>query len=97
MQKKRDRNVPNEIHILFVMLNPAALRKAKIVYTFGLSECNRVKGNNRAVCLEKEYVMRTLLNYRIFVVRSVSFKNLCCGPFLKFVFLQENSIVTHLM
>ena len=23
--------------------NPAALRKAKIVYNFGLSECNRVK------------------------------------------------------
>ena len=25
------------------MLNPIALRKAKIVYNFGLSECNRVK------------------------------------------------------
>ena len=24
--------------------NPTALRKAKIVYNFGLSECNRVKG-----------------------------------------------------
>ena len=24
--------------------NPIALRKAKIVYNFGLSECNRVKG-----------------------------------------------------
>ena len=24
-------------------LNPNALRKAKIVYNFGLSECNRVK------------------------------------------------------
>ena len=24
-------------------LNPFALRKAKIVYNFGLSECNRVK------------------------------------------------------
>ena len=24
-------------------LNPIALRKAKIVYNFGLSECNRVK------------------------------------------------------
>ena len=27
-------------------LNPIALKKAKIVYNFGLSECNRVKGNN---------------------------------------------------
>ena len=25
--------------------NPIALRKAKIVYNFGLSECNRVKQN----------------------------------------------------
>ena len=25
------------------MLNPIALRKAKIVYSFGLSECSRVK------------------------------------------------------
>ena len=24
--------------------NPVALRKAKIVYNFGLSECNRIKG-----------------------------------------------------
>ena len=24
-------------------LNPVALRKAKIVYNFGLSDCNRVK------------------------------------------------------
>ena len=27
-------------------LNPIALRKAKIVHNFGLSECNRVKGKN---------------------------------------------------
>ena len=26
------------------VFNPIALRKAKIVYNFGLSECNRVKG-----------------------------------------------------
>ena len=25
-------------------LNPSALRKAKIVYSFGLHECSRVKG-----------------------------------------------------
>ena len=28
----------------FWVLNPIALRKAKIVYNFGLSECSRVKG-----------------------------------------------------
>ena len=27
-----------------IHLNPTALRKAKIVYNFGLSECSRVKG-----------------------------------------------------
>ena len=27
----------------YLLLNPIALRKAKIVYNFGLSECNRVK------------------------------------------------------
>ena len=29
---------------LLVQLNSIALRKAKIVYNFGLSKCNRVKG-----------------------------------------------------
>ena len=28
---------------LDALFNPFALRKAKIVYTFGLSECNKVK------------------------------------------------------
>ena len=29
--------------------NPIALRKAKIVFNFGLSECNRVKGKKSAL------------------------------------------------
>ena len=29
-----------------VTINPIALKRAKIVYNFGLSECNRVKGKN---------------------------------------------------
>ena len=29
-----------------ILFNPIALRKAKIVYNFGLSECSRVKSNN---------------------------------------------------
>ena len=33
-------NIPFQIG---VTLNPIALRKAKIVYNFGLSECNRVE------------------------------------------------------
>ena len=28
-----------------LLFNPIALRKAKIVYNFGLSECNRVKNS----------------------------------------------------
>ena len=31
-------------HICHEGINPIALRKAKIVHNFGLSECNRVKG-----------------------------------------------------
>ena len=30
----------------FLQFKPIALRKAKIVYNFGLSECNRVEGTN---------------------------------------------------
>ena len=32
-----------KVLIIFVAINPFALRKAKIAYNFGLSECNRVK------------------------------------------------------
>ena len=35
------KNVNHNIYLW--RLNPIALRKAKIVYNFGLSECNRVK------------------------------------------------------
>ena len=36
-------------------MNPFALRKAKIVYNFGLSECNRVKKNNCAFKGHKDH------------------------------------------
>ena len=35
------------VHMI-AYFNPIALRKAKIVYKFGLSECNRVKSFPRA-------------------------------------------------
>ena len=38
---------------MFILFNPTALRKAKIVYNFGFSECNRVK-MQRALHLMKE-------------------------------------------
>ena len=41
--------LPNES-----IFNPIALRKAKIVYNSGLSECNRVKGMN---LLPKEQIV----------------------------------------
>ena len=34
-------------------LNPIALRKAKIVYNFGLSECNRVKPETKTRTVRK--------------------------------------------
>ena len=37
-----------QVSALIVLLNPIALRKAKIVYNFGFSECNRVK-NSRLI------------------------------------------------
>ena len=44
-----------------IYLNPIALRKAKIVYDFGLSECNRVKvtlsGKDLAQIFSKESAM----------------------------------------
>ena len=41
-------------------LNPTALRKAKIVYKFGLSECNRVKGKEctKTMHLLQMFIMR---------------------------------------
>ena len=36
-----------------IHFNPIALRKAKIVYNFGISECNRVKVKIRKVTTER--------------------------------------------
>ena len=33
----------SKFYFFLIGFNPTALRKAKIVYNFGLSECNRVK------------------------------------------------------
>ena len=35
--------IQNLSHAKEKLFNPIALRKAKIVYNFGLSECNRLK------------------------------------------------------
>ena len=39
--------------VFFLYMNPVALRDAKIVYTFGLSECNRFK---RKTFVFSEYI-----------------------------------------
>ena len=44
--------------VLFCII-PTALRKAKIAYNFGLSECNRVKG----VCCVHYYVQCLMINH----------------------------------
>ena len=41
-----------------VLLNPFALSKAKIVYNFGLSECNRVKHTIKG--LEKNHLLEKI-------------------------------------
>ena len=43
------------MYINFTTFNPIALGKAKIVYSFGLSECSRVKNLNQLfMCYLKE-------------------------------------------
>ena len=37
--------ISNLTEATYILFNPFTLRKAKIVYNFGLSECNRVKVN----------------------------------------------------
>ena len=43
MEKTDVEEMKPNFEFTFVFFNPVALRKAKIVYNFGLSECNRVK------------------------------------------------------
>ena len=43
MSLKLSKKIHYSLQTYMYKLNPIALRKAKIVYNFGLSECNRVK------------------------------------------------------
>ena len=43
MQKLSAHMQHNAVKVILLLFNPTALRKAKIAYNFGLSECNRVK------------------------------------------------------
>ena len=61
IRKRQEESAPKAVNVFLSMqtpmvvlkpvnisihLNPTALRKAKIVYNFGLSECNRVNYRN---------------------------------------------------
>ena len=58
--------------IFSVYHNPIALRKAEIVYNFGLSVCNRVKRVNFIVCFYSRIFMQTseVLEYKCQQQRS---------------------------
>ena len=43
--------------------NPSALRKAKIVYYFGLSECNRVNGISGIIFIFLKFQMKFVVIY----------------------------------
>ena len=53
--------------ILIGLTNPIALRKAKIVYKFGLSECNRVKFSVYVLKFSREGRAWELLERGVFV------------------------------
>ena len=46
-----------------IHINPIALRKAKIVYNFGLSECNRVIGIGTILEFLQHFIINTLEVY----------------------------------
>ena len=54
--------------LFLVRINPIALRKTKIVYNFGLSECNRV---NTLTPLEVFPLTKRLKKSVIFIMTSV--------------------------
>ena len=65
-----------KVAIPYDHLNPVALRKAKIVYNFGLSECNRVNNAKKSeslfkqksihVCLEVSTIVHLETNKKVF-------------------------------
>ena len=56
MKKKLEGNTCILKDFFFFDVNPIVLRKAKLVYSFGLSECNRVKKNNCAFKGHKDHI-----------------------------------------
>ena len=46
---------PETVSLCLHKINPTALRKAKIVYNFGLSECNRVKQKDKWLGNKKKH------------------------------------------
>ena len=61
-----------KVLIIFVAINPFALRKAKIAYNFGLSECNRVKLVGSLVQKYKRDIVVTLASISLSVFALAS-------------------------
>ena len=47
----------------FFDMNPVVLRKAKIVYNFGLSECNRVKRKSTVLSKDIKILFFAIFSY----------------------------------
>ena len=47
----------------FFDMNPIALRKAKIVYNFGLSECSRVKRKTIVLSKDIKIIFFAMISY----------------------------------
>ena len=67
--EKENRRQGSPLTEFFFDMNPNALRKAKIVYNFGLSECNRVK--RKTVVLSKDRNVIFLHYFLIFKLSKV--------------------------
>ena len=63
----------------FFDMNPIALRKAKIVYNFGLSECSRVKRKTIVLSKDIKIIFFAMISY-IFNCQKyllLTIKNIC--------------------
>ena len=61
---------------MYIYLNPTALRKAKIVYNFGLSECNRVKDGDVQI---ENMSTKIQLSFQAFLSEYLKDNNLTNG------------------
>ena len=73
------------------LFNPIALRKAKIVYNFGLSECNRVNVIFQSLFLSKPEDFEMWQNCPSFH-SLIMFRNFSCSPMAASIYLPKSSL-----